>query len=248
MSAVHRAAAGFGSVAEAYHHGRPRYPDAAITLVTELVRRGGAEPLVDLAAGSGIFTHALVGAGLSPFAIEPVEGMRSRLRAALPHVRIVAATAEALPVRDRSLGAVTVAQAFHWFDGPRAVRELARTMRAGAPLAIVFNVRRSDDALQAALEEIWEPYRGDTPTHRSGAWRSAFEGATAFAPFQLGSVEHEQVVDGDGLVDRVVSVSFIATLPDGERARVADRTRALLRGAETASLPYRTDVWWTSRA
>ena len=116
-----------------------------------------------------------------------------------------------------------------------------------APLAIAFNVRVPDDPIQAALEEIWEPYRRDTPTHRFGAWQRAFEHPGPFSPLEHRAVPHVQVVDAEALVDRVVSVSFIALLPEDERARVASRTRAVLDGAATASLPYRTDVWWALR-
>ena len=120
--------------------------------------------------------------GAELIAIEPVAGMREVLSRSLPDVRVTDGTAESLPLDDASVDGVVVAQAFHWFDGPRALAELARVLRPGGRLAVVFNVRDERDRVQAALERVWEPYRGDTPTHRTGAWQRAFEPADRFTP------------------------------------------------------------------
>ena len=245
---IHRIAAdGFGGAADVYDRGRPDYPARAVALVVELARAGPGGPILDLAAGTGIFTQALVGAGLRPIAAEPVAPMRERLARSMPGVPVLAATAEAMPFARASMGSVTVAQAFHWFDGRAAVEELARVMRPTAPLVVVFNVRDRADATQAALDTIWEPYRGDTPTHRAGQWRASFDGATRFTALRRESFPHEQILDVDGLVDRAVSVSFIATRSKAERARIADRVRSVAKGQAEITLPYRTDVWWCVR-
>lgn len=245
---VHRAAAeGFGDAADAYARGRPGYPAAAVEHVVDLVRAGPDGPLVDLAAGTGIFTEALVGAGRRPIAAEPVAAMRDLIARSMPGVTVLAATAEAMPFATASIGAVTVAQAFHWFDGPRAIEELARIAKPGAPLVVVYNVRDDADPMQAALDDIWEPYRGDTPTHRSVAWRAAFDAQAWFTDPLRVSFPHEQVLDVEGLVDRVLSVSFIAIQPHAERARIAARVRSLAAGRSEIALPYRTDVWWSRR-
>ncbi len=241
------AAQGFGDAAGAYQRGRPDYPTAALELVADLVRSGPPGTLVDLAAGTGIFTTGLARQGLTPVAVEPLPAMRTRLATRLPGLGVVAATAEALPFRDRSVGAITVAQAFHWFDGRTALDEAARVTAAGSLLVVVFNVREAADPLQAALDAIWEPYRAGTPTHRSGAWRAAFQAHPAFPPLEHAAVPHTQVVDADALVDRVLSVSFVAVLPEAEQAAIASRTRGLVGEATEASLRYRTDVWWTRR-
>jgi SAM-dependent methyltransferase len=248
--AIHRTAArGFGDLAtaDAYDRGRPGYPAPALDLVAELTRASPPGPVIDLAAGTGILTAGLVERGLVPIALEPVAPMRARLATRVPGVSVVAAVAEALPVADDAVAAVAVAQAFHWFDGAAATAEIARVTSAGAALIVVFNVRDPGDPMQAELEAIWEPYRQDTPTHRSGDWRTSVDEHPAFLPLEHAAFRHEQVVDADALVDRVVSVSFIATLPEAERAAVADRTRRLAGAAKSVSLPYRTDVWWTRR-
>lgn len=248
-SHVHPAAArGFDATAEAYERGRPEYPPDAVAFVCDRLAIAPGRTVVDLAAGTGKLTRALAPTGASVIAVEPVAGMREALAETLPGIPVLDGTAETIPLDAGSVDAMVVAQAFHWFDGTRAIREIARVLRPGGGLAIVFNVRDEDDPMQAALSEIWEPYRGDTPTHRTVSWRDAFEDQDLFAPLQRRTFRYEQRVDREQLVDRVVSVSFIAVLPQRELARVADRTRALLPDGVEATLPYRTDVFVTDRS
>lgn len=248
MSDVHHAAArGFDRQADAYDRGRPGYPAEAIEFVIETLRIGPDATIVDLAAGTGKITRDLVPTGAELIAIEPVAGMREVLSRSLPDVRVADGTAESLPLDDASVDGVVVAQAFHWFDGPRALAELARVLRPGGRLAVVFNVRDERDPVQAALERVWEPYRGDTPTHRTGAWQRAFEPAEPFTPLAHGAFRNEQRVSSDQLVDRVVSVSFIATLDGAQRAAVEAEVRSLLADEAEVVLPYSTDVFWTER-
>ena len=213
----------------------------------ETLRIGPGATVVDLAAGTGKLTRELVPTGAELIAIEPVAGMREVLSRSLPDVLVTDGTAESLPLDDASVDGVVVAQAFHWFDGPRALAELARVLRPGGRLAVVFNVRDERDRVQAALERVWEPYRGDTPTHRTGAWQRAFEPADRFTPLAHRAFGNDQRVSVDQLVDRVVSVSFIATLDDAQRAAIEAEVRTLLADDAEVVLPYRTDVFWTER-
>lgn len=249
MSDVHQAAArGFDLQADAYDRGRPGYPAEAIAFVIETLGIGPGATVVDLAAGTGKLTRELVPTGAELIAIEPVAGMREVLSRSLPDVLVTDGTAESLPLDDASVDGVVVAQAFHWFDGPRALAELARVLRPGGRLAVVFNVRDERDRVQAALERVWEPYRGDTPTHRTGAWQRAFEPADRFTPLVHRAFANDQRVSADQLVDRVVSVSFIATLDEARRAAIEAEVRTLLADDAEVVLPYRTDVFWTERA
>jgi ubiquinone/menaquinone biosynthesis C-methylase UbiE len=233
MSGIHRAAAeGFSRSAEAYERGRPEYPDAAIEHVVELMRPGAT--VLDLAAGTGKLTRPLVAAGLRVVAVEPVPEMRAALPGALE------GTAEAIPLGDGSVDAVTVGQAFHWFDGDAALAEIARVLRPGGLLALVWNKRVDTDPLNRAIEELVAPYRGDTPGHR-GPWRAAFERTSAFTPLEEAGFEHPVVQDADSLEARVGSISFIAALDPAERAGVLERARAIAGDGEV-TIPYRTEV------
>ncbi|HXS43099.1 MAG TPA: class I SAM-dependent methyltransferase [Solirubrobacteraceae bacterium] len=237
---VHEAAAtGFARSAGAYERGRPAYPPAAVAwLVARLGLARGAT-VVDLAAGTGKLTRPLLAAGLHVVAVEPVAEMRAALPA---RARAVDGTAEAMPLAAASADAVTVAQAFHWFDGDRALAEIHRVLRPGGGLGLVWNRRVLEDPVQAALHELMAPYRGDTPAHAAGTWREPFARTTLFEALEERTFSHVQRLDAAGLADRVGSVSFIAALSAAERARVRARARALAGGGDV-ELPYVCEVF-----
>jgi len=138
---VHEVAAeGFNDPAD-YEAARPSYPpDAVAWLAAECGIRAGAH-VVDVAAGTGKLTRLLAPTGAALVAIEPVEGMRATFRSMLPDIPVLAGTAEALPLRAGSVDAITVAQAWHWFDHERATAEAARAIKPGGALGLVWNAR-----------------------------------------------------------------------------------------------------------
>jgi SAM-dependent methyltransferase len=237
---IHRAAAeGFARSADAYERGRPGYPSAA---VEHLMARLPAAPLVlDLAAGTGKLTRPLLAAGARVIAVEPIAEMRERLPEGA-----LSGTAEAIPLEDVSVDAVTVGQAFHWFDGDAALGEIARVLRPGGVLALLWNRRVESDPVNAAIEALVGPHRGSVPTHRYDAWRPTFERTMLFGPLEEALFENVQVLDADGLEARVGSISFVAALEPGERAAVLrDARRLAANGA--VRVPYRTEVQLTEK-
>ena len=235
---------GFQAGAAAYERGRPGYPAGAIEwLRAELGLRPG-RTVADVGAGTGKLTRELIGTGATVVAVEPVPGMRSVLGQAVPSAQVLDGTAEALPVPDQSVDAITVAQAFHWFDVPRTLAEFHRVLRPGGRFAVVWNRRLRDQPLHQAIHELTEPYRGDSPSHYDGGWREAIAADGRFAAAGETTVPFEQHFDADGLVDRVASISFIAALGDEERARVLGRVRALaLDAGQPLRLGYSTEVY-----
>jgi SAM-dependent methyltransferase len=240
------AAEGFTGAAAAYERGRPGYPPEAVEiLVRELDLRPG-RLVLDLAAGSGKFTRALVGTGAAVVAVEPIDAMRETLAASLPEVRALPGTAEEIPLPDRAVDAVTVAQAFHWFDGERALAEIHRVLAPRGRLALVWNWRDQSDPLMERLTELMEPYRRGVPSYASMNWREAFERTELFTPLEEAHVPHPYETDREGIVARVASVSFIADLPDEERERLLEDVRALVPRDQVVAR-YRTDVYWCDR-
>jgi SAM-dependent methyltransferase len=253
---VHRSASqGFARASEAYEQGRPGYPPEAVArLARELELRPG-RVVLDLAAGTGKLTAHLVGTGAEVVAVEPVAEMRAVIERALPDVVAYPGTAEEIPLETSSVDAVTVAQAFHWFRGDEALAEIHRVLRPGGRLGLVWNVRDSSVAWVAVLSEIIEPHRGDAPAFRSGAWREAFERTALFEPLAHAEMSHVHRLTPNGVVARVASISFVATLSQAQREGVLTEVRELLatdpvtRGRDEIELPYRVDLFWTrSRA
>ena len=249
---VHRSASqGFARASEAYEQGRPGYPPEAVArLARELELRPG-RVVLDLAAGTGKLTALLAGTGAKVVAVEPVAEMRAVIERALAGVVAYPGTAEVIPLETNSVDAVTVAQAFHWFRGDEALAEIHRVLRPGGRLGLVWNVRDSSVAWVAGLSEIIEPHRGDAPAFRTGAWREAFERTALFESLSHAEVSHVHRLTPDGVVARVASVSFVATLSQAEREGVLTEVRELLaadpvtRGRDEIELPYRADLFWT---
>jgi SAM-dependent methyltransferase len=231
---LHPATRGFGLAAEAYERGRPDYPAAAIEWLVERLGIGPRRTVLDLAAGTGKLTRMLVPTGADVIAVEPIAAMRAKIAGA----RVLEGTAEAIPLADASVDAVTVAQAFHWFRAEEALREIHRVLRPGGGLGLIWNVRDESHPLNASASAIIAPLEAGVPRGRKLDWAEVI-GATETADFT-----HEQLLDEDGFVQRFTSVSFVASAPDEVRADVAEQLRALARNAGTPiRLPYVTQVY-----
>jgi SAM-dependent methyltransferase len=229
------AAVGFARAAGAYERARPEYPAAALRWLAGEVGLGPGRDVLDLAAGTGKLTRPLAAMGCRVIAVEPVAEMRARIG---PGITALEGTAEAIPRPDASADVVTVGQAFHWFDAPVALAEIARVLRPDGALALVWNrraVERSE--LHRAVDAIVAPLRGRAPQHASGAWRDAFvPGALLEREFPF-----SQRLGPDGLVDRIGSTSEVAALDAPTRATVLERVRALAGGREV-DLPHVCEV------
>ena len=252
--AIHEAARqGFSKESASYERGRPEYPDGLLGwLADSLGARPGAQ-VVDLGAGTGKFTRHLARTGADVVAVEPVDAMRERLALASPGIRALAGTAESMPLEDRSVDAVACAQAFHWFANSRALQEIHRVLRPGGRLGLAWNVRDESVDWVAAITAVITPYEGDAPRFYTGRWREPFEQQELFTPLECTVFANSHVGTFDQVViDRTMSVSFIAALPEDEKRVVEARLRALrdvfptLREAEI-SFPYRTEAWLCAR-
>jgi SAM-dependent methyltransferase len=229
-NAVHEAGAeGFARGAGAYERGRPSYPPEAVSWLAGQLRLGPGARVLDLAAGTGKLTRLLVATGASLIAVEPVAEMRSALAQLAPGVDVRAGTAEAIPLPDASVDAVAIAQAFHWFASDQALAEIARVLTPAGRLGLVWNRRDLREPLQAAISEIIEPHRGSTPSFLTGNWREAFQHTRLFLPTAEHQVRYEQALTIDQLIDRVLSVSFIAALSPTVRDDVQSKVRALAK-------------------
>jgi SAM-dependent methyltransferase len=233
-------AGSFGRVAGEYERGRPGYPHQAIEWLL------GPDPLevLDLGAGTGKLTAALIDAGHRVTAVEPLEQMRAILTSRLPQATTLAGTAEELPLADASVDAVTVGAAFHWFDQDLALAEIARVLRAPGVLGLLGNRFDTSTPWVARVREILGP----PALERRGHWPSGETLGSRFTDVEEREFPHEQRVDLASLRDLAVSRSSLAILSASEREGVLASLDRLweaepdLAGREHAVLPWRARV------
>jgi ubiquinone/menaquinone biosynthesis C-methylase UbiE len=252
--AIHQSAArGFALAPEAYERGRPMFPFAAVRRLVRELRIKPESTVLDLGAGTGKLTRLLAQLGADVVAVEPVDAMRQRLVETIPGVKALPGTAEAIPLEDDSMDAVTVGQAFHWFDGDAALAEIHRVLRPGKRLGLIWNVKDESVDWVRLLAEIVESYRGSAPRVASGAWKDAFERTELFTPIERARFSFVHEVDAEIVVARVTSISFIAALDATVRERVVEQVRELVathpetRERRVFPLRYRTGVYWCDR-
>ncbi len=237
------AAEGFGAAAEAYERGRPSYADDMVAWLVHRLAIAPGRTVVDLAAGTGKLTRLLDASGVNLIAIEPVDSMRDQLVAACPGVDAIGGTAESIPLPDSSVDALTVAQAFHWFEPPAALVEIARVLRPGGFLGIAFNERDTREPWVADLSKLirWdERAQWRVPYTVEVDWAEVIaEHGPQFGPVERYDLTYRQPMDPDTLVQRVLSTSYIARLPASEQSALADRVRDLVAPlGDRFELPY----------
>jgi SAM-dependent methyltransferase len=248
--ALHPLAERFSSVADAYERGRPDYPPAVVgALAAELGLERGA-PVLDLAAGTGKLSRALLAGGLDLVAVEPHAAMRERLAAGVGAERVREGVAEDIPLEDGSVDAVTVADGFHWFDQARALAEIRRVLRSGGGLAVLTTVPDWTGTSWAhEVGTMMQDLRPEHPFFDGPPWQEtvrATEGWTAPRDIR---VTTSQPADPRRIVDYIASMSFVAAIPDGQREEWLGKVAELVEGGETpAELPVHVVVGLTTLA
>lgn len=210
----------FGLVAGAYERSRPGYPDDAVRWLA------GTEPrdVLDLGAGTGKLTRSLVALGHRVTAVEPLPEMLAQLRVAAPGAIALGGTAERIPVADASADVVTVAQAFHWFDPGPALAEIARVLRPGGSLALVWNARDERDPWVGTLTEV---IVGRAELDDAEVVHEPIAASGLYGAVETASFDHRQRLDREGLRELVLSRSYCAVLSDEERRPVLEQVTAL---------------------
>ena len=211
----------FERVAGDYERHRPGYPEAAVAWLAERLGLGPGRRVLDLAAGTGKFTRSLVALGAEVVAVEPGAPMLEQLRAALPEVEALEGAAEAIPLPDASVDAVTVAQAFHWFRPDEALAEIHRVLRRGGGLGLVWNWWDERDPMQARIVELTRAAASDETRETDPAESGLFT--------ELEDVELFYDVDTtpDDLIARLRTTSQILAATPERREAILDEVRAL---------------------
>jgi SAM-dependent methyltransferase len=248
----------FGAAAAAYAEHRPDYADAAIRWALEPVSTRQLLRVLDLGAGTGKLTAALVALGAEVTAVEPDPAMLAELRRSLGSVTALAGSAEAIPLPDASVDAVLIGQAMHWFDLDRAVPEIARVLAPGGVLAALWNVDDDRIGWVAALAQISKGQANVTLRRwrervgRVRQERLAATGSGLFGTPEIGEFGHGQRRTADSLLATIATHSNLLVMEDPDRARLLAQVQDFLHAQpETAAgefvLPMVTAVLRATR-
>jgi SAM-dependent methyltransferase len=227
----------FGSVVDAYERGRPGYPIDAVRWLT------GDEPLsvLELGAGTGKLTRELVALGHDVHATDPDPAMLDVLARNYVVTRISQTTAEEIPVPDSTFDIVIAAQCYHWFDHDKALPEIARVLKRGGSLSLVWNTR--DERIP------WVKRLGHVIGHQEQgvAPGEELDSSPYFGPVEHEDFKHWQVIDRESVRDLVLSRSNVATLQADEREAKLREVVAFYddfgRGMDGMQLPYITQCY-----
>ena len=253
MTVHEKAAIGFDRAGDSYERGRPEYPHDAVEFLVRRLEINTSSTVIDLGAGTGKFTKLLIPTGASIIAIEPVAGMRTKFQSLHSSLKVLGGTAEEIPCENQSVDAVVVAQAFHWFNGHLALKEIHRILKPKGKLGLIWNARDESLAWVAELTKIIDPHEGGAPRYKSQNWKKAFAEPNLFSPLQLSQFSYTQEGSVETIVDRIASISFISALPEADRVRVLNQVRKLVethpetKEQSQIRLPYRTDVYWCEK-
>ena len=247
---------GFAASSSVYERGRPDYPAEVIDALAATFNLTEGNRLLDLATGTGKLARGFLGRA-TVVAAEPAAEMCREFARIQPGVPLVRAVGEVLPFASGSLDAVTIGTAFHWFDGPRALRELHRVLRPGGRMALIWLQRDEAVPWVDGLVRLVDTYRpADARRYAETPWQAAFEtdeGRALFSPLEFMTYPFEFPVDRDTAVQRTASTSFVAAMPEEGRREVLARVREYLdtheatRGREVIGIPHQAEVYVTER-
>jgi SAM-dependent methyltransferase len=250
---LHPLARAFAGVADDYERGRPGYPAEAVDAIRMGLMLDAGARIADLGAGTGKLTRVLAAAGFDVVAVEPLPALRARLEAEQPGLPTIAGTAEDLPLPDASVDVVACADAFHWFDGARAVPELARVIRPEGGLALLWNEpaeeRTGTPPWAVEIRALVEALRPDHPGFSKDQGRGAVTASPDFDTLHYAEARHVHQTDRAGVLAAIASISYVSALPEPERRALLNTADDVLAraGVEKIEAPLRTTVWTARR-
>jgi ubiquinone/menaquinone biosynthesis C-methylase UbiE len=245
----------FAGATDVYERGRPGYPVEAIEWAASWLGLDASSTVIDLAAGTGKLSRRLAGRVGRLIAVEPLAEMRAVLATTVPSAEIVVGTAESIPAADGTVDAVTVGEAFHWFDGDAALAEIHRVLRPGGGLALFWNWSGEEQeqpwatALGSVLDDARRPLVRPQNRPYTGIWRQAFERTQLFQPLEQYEVLWRARFSIERYLQMIASWSWVAALPNDERAALLDGIAAALapHAGDGLDIGFRTEVDVTRR-
>jgi SAM-dependent methyltransferase len=233
----------FGTAADDYDRLRPApAPEALRWLLPS-----PDAAVLDLGAGTGLLSRALAAEGVTDLvAVEPDDAMRAVLTARSPGARAPAGTAEDIPLPDGTVDAVLVASAWHWFDPVRATAEVARVLRPGGVLGLMWTYY---DPAEPWVDELRRIGGLDDGNAVPAVDADFVIELPAEAPFGAGEprvFRRSTWMAADDVAAMIGTHSAVLTLPGPQRAEVIRRAREHVTrevGTDPVAVPFLTGAW-----
>ncbi len=229
---------GFADAAN-YDFARPRYGGEVVSaLMTALDLRAGS-PVLELGAGTGQLSEALVAGGLDLTAVEPLKDTRAMLARAIGAERVLAGVAEDIPLPAESVEAVLAADAFHWFDQSRAMPEIRRVLSERGGVAILRSMPLWEGPWSHELGSLIRDTRPAHPGFDGDGPAVALAAQDGYGPVEEITVYGEQVTDPVRMLAYLASFSWVGTLAADEREQLLDRAAEILSRHEMGEITHR---------
>ena len=230
----------FDHCAEQYRIYRPDYPADLI----ETICKAAGGLVLDVGAGTGKASVPLLERSVPTICVEPSLPMIRQGIAYYPGLHYVCSTAEALPIATASAAVVFSAQAFHWFDAPRALREFARVLQSGGWIFIFWNTRDSAAPAAAIFESLvqkWNPQR--VLGHRRDDYRGVIDETGLFNNVERRAFRWSRPMTIESWVGLAHSISYIHEVGPEKLAHFDRDLRNELSKLDVLDCPYIIDFW-----
>ena len=198
---------------------RPHYPSQIIDFLKTSFNFDTQQVVADVGSGTGFLTKLFLENGNTTYGIEPNEAMRKAGEYYLKDYNnfiSINGTAEATTLPNHSIDLITVAQAFHWFDMPKAKQEFLRILKPNhqyRSILLIWNQRKHQASafMQAYLnfiEQFSTSSRKITESRINKTVLTAFFGTPNY---KIATFPNHQYFDLEGLKGRYLSSSYAFT-------------------------------------
>jgi SAM-dependent methyltransferase len=212
----------FGAIADLYDEYRPSPPPEAAALLGDI----DGLKILEVAAGTGIWSRFLLELGADLTIVEPDEKMRAVLERRSPQVHALVGTAESLPVADASFDVVVISSAWHWFRQPDATQEMARVLRDNGRLFVLWNGFARSLEWVNELSKLRDGKRD--PSVRPRSWTAPELFVDSFVDVTDVSIDWTWRRTTDEVVKLFGTYSGVSTRTGAERAEIGAKLRELL--------------------